>query len=443
MDANYTRGPGSGGTIERWHAKVPMYGWLAAICISSLTFLSTIAFVLNRQVTSTEIGASGAAIVSDNQSLRLQEERRDERCSGGSCLEIVAGPPEDQKSGPDAAAPLPEAPKSGPGVIAPSPEAQKSGPDAAAPPPEAQKSGLDAIGPPPEAQKSGSDAIAPPPKVKSEREPNEFALPQLELSDDEAQKVGHQIWLNETGGNRDAIIDWNASEEFASLGIGHFIWFPDGKKAPFDEDFPRVLDFLRMHNAHLPSWVDRAPIPPCPWMTRADFVKNFNSPEMRQLREFLLDTVAGQTQFLVVRTQGTLDKILNSTPDSVERRHIITQFTRVAQASKDLYPLIDYVNFKGEGTDLAETALDKQTGVRQGWGLKQVLLRMSGTTSDPAAVLAEFSDAARFVLRERVHHIPANRIWEAGWLRRVETYRRPIGDREPKRTRTAPARRHR
>jgi hypothetical protein len=29
-------------------------------------------------------------------------------------------------------------------------------------------------------------------------------------------------------------------------------------------------------------------------------------------------------------------------------------------------------------------------------------------------------------LVQRVRNIPANRIWEAGWLRRVETYRRPI-----------------
>ena len=67
---------------------------------------------------------------------------------------------------------------------------------------------------------------------------------------------------------------------------------------------------------------------------------------MTQLRKFLLDTVAGQTQFLVMRAQSAIDKILDSTPESNEREHIITQFTRIVQASKDLYPLIDYVNFR-------------------------------------------------------------------------------------------------
>jgi len=281
-----------------------------------------------------------------------------------------------------------------------------------------------------EAQKSGRDANVD--AVGTMRS----ALPQLVLPADVANKVGHKIWINETRGDRNAITSWNANEEFASLGIGHFIWFPAGKKAPFDESFPRMLEFLRQQNARLPSWLDRTPIPPCPWVSRTDFIKNFNSPQMTQLRKFLLDTVAEQTQFLVMRAQSAIDKILDSTPESNEREHIITQFTRIVQASKDLYPLIDYVNFKGEGTDPAETALDKETGERQGWGLKQVLLKMNGAANEPMAVLAEFADSAQFVLLQRIRNIPANRIWEAGWLRRVETYRRPISDPELTRKRT-------
>jgi hypothetical protein len=53
---------------------------------------------------------------------------------------------------------------------------------------------------------------------------------------------------------------------------------------------------------------------------------------------------------------------------------------------------------------------------------------MNGTANEPIAVLAEFADAAQFVLLQRIRNVPANRIWEAGWLRRVETYRRPISD---------------
>jgi hypothetical protein len=309
-----------------------------------------------------------------------------------------------------------------------SPDAQTSKPEidiATRQQPDAQKPGSNAAAPSSDAQRPGRKDKDKD-KDKDTNTDKVVAVPQLVLPDDVAQKVGHQIWLNETDGNRDAITSWNAGEEFASLGIGHFLWFPAGKPAPFEESFPPLLVFLRQQNAHLPIWVDKMPIPPCPWTSRVDFQKNFNSPRMRELRQFLLDTVAGQAQYLVVRANGAMDKILQTAPDSAERAHIITQFSRIAQASKDLYPLIDYVEFKGEGINPEETAVDKQTGNRQGWGLKQVLLKMNGTATEPKAVLAEYADAAQSVLQQRVRNIPANHPWESGWLRRVDTYRRPL-----------------
>jgi hypothetical protein len=376
----------SGLTTGRLQAKGPRwYSWLVPICISLLVVCGIV--VLISQTASTDEASPRATSVVD-QSHEHKRGELDDGCPGVPCPQLVVQ--------------LFEAQKSGPEMVVPLPEAQKSGRDA----------NVDAVG-----------------SMRS-------ALPQLVLPADVANKVGHKIWINETRGDRNAITSWNANEEFASLGIGHFIWFPAGKKAPFDESFPRMLEFLRQQNARLPSWLDRTPIPPCPWVSRTDFIKNFNSPQMTQLRKFLLDTVAEQTQFLVMRAQSAIDKILDSTPESNEREHIITQFTRIVQASKDLYPLIDYVNFKGEGTDPAETALDKETGERQGWGLKQVLLKMNGAANEPMAVLAEFADSAQFVLLQRIRNIPANRIWEAGWLRRVETYRRPISDPELTRKRT-------
>ena len=38
---------------------------------------------------------------------------------------------------------------------------------------------------------------------------------------------------------------WNEGEDFPSLGIGHFIWFPEGVDAPFDEQFPALISYLR------------------------------------------------------------------------------------------------------------------------------------------------------------------------------------------------------
>lgn len=283
----------------------------------------------------------------------------------------------------------------------------------------------------PEVQKPVPEtAVQMPEARKSSHEAKDLPVPQLVLPGDLARKIGQKIWLNETGGKSNAITSWNANEEFASLGIGHFIWFPVGKWLPFEESFPALLESMRKKNVHLPAWLDRAQIPANPWTSRAEFRKNSNSPQMKELRQFLLDTVAEQTQFMVARAQGAMEKVLKTTPDGTEREHILIQFTRVVRASEDFYPLIDYINFKGEGTNPNEAAMDRETGRRQGWGLKQVLLKMSGDTSDPKAVRAEFADAAQFVLQQRVRNLPSNRVFEVGWLRRVATYRRPIADPE-------------
>jgi hypothetical protein len=349
-------------------------------------------------------------------------------------------------AGPEQAASPPQPPQSQPSQSQP---AQSQPPQS--PPPEqaAQKTEPETVGRPAEAPTQGPKIVLPagdPAKpaaaerkidsrtagrdTKDGKDAKNLSVPQRVLPADVAQMIGRKIWLNEAGGRRDAITSWNAGEQFASLGIGHFIWYPVTAKPPFEEGFPGLVAFLRKGKTPLPAWLDKNPVPPCPWNSRAEFKKNFNSPQMRQLRQFLLDTMAEQTQFLVARAQGAMDKILANTPDGAEREHIVAQYSRVVRASDDLYPLIDYINFKGEGTNPAETAVDKETGQRQGWGLKQVLLKMNGTTTEPKAVLAEYSDAVQVVLQQRVRNLPSNRVWEAGWLRRAETYRRPIAQLE-------------
>ena len=283
--------------------------------------------------------------------------------------------------------------------------------------------------PAPETAVQMPDARKSSPEAKS-LEAKDLPVPQLVLPGDLAKQIGQKIWLNETGGRREAITSWNANEEFASLGIGHFIWFPIGKWLPYEESFPALLEFMRRKNVRLPAWLDQTQIPANPWTSRAEFRKHANSPRMNELRQLMLDTVAEQTQFMMARAQGAMEKILKTTPDGAEREHIVIQFTRVVRAGENFYPLIDYINFKGEGTNPNEAAMNRETGRRQGWGLKQVLLRMNGVTGDPKAVRAEFADAAQFVLQQRIRNLPSNRVFETGWLRRVATYRRPLADPE-------------
>ena len=115
-----------------------------------------------------------------------------------------------------------------------------------------------------------------------------------------------------------------------------------------------------------------------------------------------------------------LPKILAAAPPN-ERPNIARQFDRVASSAQGSYALVDYVNFKGEGTLATERYQSR------GWGLLQVLERMHGSANGAGAA-GDFADAASAVLRERVTNAPPQRHeqrWLRGWLNRVASYRKP------------------
>lgn len=234
------------------------------------------------------------------------------------------------------------------------------------------------------------------------------------LSDKELDAVGRRIWQNECGGRRDGLTSWNQGEQFASLGIGHFIWYPKGYRGPFDESFPRLARYLAEHGAKVPEWaLDR----PCPWSTRAEFMADFRSPRMNALRDLLARTLRLQAAFIVDRMEASLPKMLEKAP-AAQRENVRTQYQRLRATGAGTFALIDYVNFKGEGTKETE----RYRG--QGWGLLQVLAGMKG--SGPGAV-KEFAASAAAVLTRRVKNSPPARgeaRWLPGWKNRVRGYAR-------------------
>ncbi|MBA3830710.1 MAG: hypothetical protein H0X34_02210 [Chthoniobacterales bacterium] len=239
----------------------------------------------------------------------------------------------------------------------------------------------------------------------------------LSLSHQESLRIGRQIWQNECGGTVAGLTSWNAGEDFASLGIGHFIWYPAGESGPFEESFPKLLAYVKKQGAKLPGPL----LPPntdCPWNSRAQFLAAASTPEMIQLRKFLAGTIDLQADFLVRRLQEALPKMLSAAPAS-KRAAIERNFNRVAGSAQGCYALIDYVNFKGEGVLATERYHDR------GWGLLQVIEGMSGG-GEGAAATREFAESAEAVLRKRVRNAPAERHearWLTGWLNRVATYR--------------------
>ena len=234
----------------------------------------------------------------------------------------------------------------------------------------------------------------------------------IQLSDVQAEKIGRRLWQNESGGTVAGLTAWNEGENFASLGIGHFIWYPPGKKGPFEESFPQLLNYLITSGIALPDWLRRADA--CPWPNRVVFLAETHSERMNELRTLLENTIALQAKFAARRLERALPKMLAAAP-AEDREKIRQNFYRVAAEPQGMYALVDYVNFKGEGT------LSSERYKEQGWGLRQVLTAMG---TGPA--LIEFSRAADAVLTRRVANSPPERReqrWLPGWRSRVRTYR--------------------
>jgi hypothetical protein len=238
-------------------------------------------------------------------------------------------------------------------------------------------------------------------------------LAALELSEDQALQMAQKIWYNECRGTVKGLTSWNEGEDFASMGIGHFIWYPEGRQGPFEETFPALLAFLETKGKTLPPLVRQNRR--CPWYTKKDFDNDFSELPMRQLREFLYETRTEQALFMAKRLEGALPKLLAGL-SRAEKNHIETHFNRLTKDPKGLFMLLDYVNFKGYGTSPEE----RYAG--EGWGLLQVLQAMPFNTDTPHE---EFVIAARKVLTARVKNAPAIRNedrWIQGWCKRVNAY---------------------
>jgi hypothetical protein len=239
----------------------------------------------------------------------------------------------------------------------------------------------------------------------------------LTISHSDALRVGRRVWQNECNGTVSGLTSWNQGEDFASLGIGHFIWYPKGRQGPFEESFPKLISFVSSRGAKLPTiLLGVGGGQPCPWNSRAEFLKAQNATEMNQLRRFLADTIDLQAEFLVARLEAALPKMLAEAAPA-DRTNVQQQFERLTKTPQGCYALIDYVNFKGEGV------LHTERYHGQGWGLLQVLEAMHGNSDSGAP--DEFAQAAKAVLTRRVQNAPPDRHelrWLTGWLRRVNSY---------------------
>lgn len=234
----------------------------------------------------------------------------------------------------------------------------------------------------------------------------------------ELRAIGQQIFQNEGAGQATHLVHWNDGENFASLGIGHFTWYPSGRKERFGSTFPDLLRYMESRGAQAPEWLKRDG---APWRTRAELMRFKQTPRGQELQDFLNRTQHLQTQFIVDRTRRAVPRLVKATPGNL-RQHVARNLNAVANTPGGWYALIDYTNFKGEG-------LMRNGGYKgQNWGLLQVLEEMRPSQPGPQA-LHEFADAAMRVLQRRVRNSPPGRNenrWLAGWSKRVDTYRQML-----------------
>ncbi len=233
------------------------------------------------------------------------------------------------------------------------------------------------------------------------------------VSDGDQVEIARRIFANECGARLELLTAWNRGEDFASLGIGHFIWYPAGQEGIYTETFPELTGFMLQQGIAVPAWLQGD----CPWPDREAFMADIDSPEMLRLRLFLQDTMEYQTAFMLKRLDRALPGMVVAAPWG-DKLPVLWQFMRVRLSAGGHYALVDYANFKGEGT----CATERYGGY--GWGLLQVLSGMRGVWPGEQALL-DFARSAEEVLERRVQLAPPERKeirWLPGWKRRIATY---------------------
>jgi N-acetyl-anhydromuramyl-L-alanine amidase AmpD len=233
--------------------------------------------------------------------------------------------------------------------------------------------------------------------------------------------IAGRIFANETRGQTRYLTYWGAGEDFPSLGIGHFIWFPDGVDAPFDESFPTMVNYVRQHAdscSSMPAWLSGLQPFAAPWQSKQEFDAEQQSERMLELRQWLIDTAPQQARYIV----ASFSARWNELPLPAEQKLALTQLLQgLVRTPQGLFAVVDYYNFKGLGSNPRE----RYHG--EGWGLVQVLgdISKQPNSADASDLLQRFSVAAAERLAMRVRNAPPERNearWLEGWHVRVADY---------------------
>lgn len=242
------------------------------------------------------------------------------------------------------------------------------------------------------------------------------------LSHSEIEWVGHQIYRNECASKPENLIYWGDGEAFPSLGIGHFIWYPEGVQGRFHETFPDMLNFVRKYKSP-PEWLRSLNPVKAPWASKQALLDSTESNQYKALQTWLLETQAYQARFITLQFQERLNRYFQTHPDKKITHSPLVK--RLMSFKEGRFALIDYANFKGVGNV-------KEQYQGQQWGLISVLDQLMNEneprrlTTNNMELLSQFVNAAKQRLQLRVELAPAERNekrWIKGWFKRIDGYK--------------------
>jgi hypothetical protein len=246
--------------------------------------------------------------------------------------------------------------------------------------------------------------------------PSAYSAP-AKLSWKEAAQIAKLVFRNECDLREKCLLSWNDGENFLSLGLGHFIWYPAGKKGPFEESFPRFVEYVAKAEPEIiPDWL-RPSAMQFPWKKRKDFLKDVSSPRRLQLEQFLRATTTYQVVFITERFYHAMEQLRSPQETG---KDFSKKLDAILASPNGFYVLIDYINFKGEGFSPSERHRN------QGWGLVQVLEEMDASAEEGDDAIREFVRSAKTVLKRRVRNVHwwqrQEKKWLLGWEKRLESY---------------------
>ena len=255
-------------------------------------------------------------------------------------------------------------------------------------------------------------------QVKLQSMPQSNPLINMDFSEADYAWIGARIYQNECNSQAKNLTFWGAGEAFPSLGIGHFIWFPEGINPPYNETFPELFKFLSAKSIP-PQWLMQLTSFNAPWKNRHTFEQARSTIQMTALRDWLESTQLYQAQFIVAQFGQRWSLAIKQQP--LETQRVLNQRLKALLSFKQGgFAVIDYVNFKGVGGNPKEQYQGEE------WGLFSVLNHMPySETGNQQQRLTAFIDSAKQRLQLRTELAPPKRNeqrWLAGWFKRLDGY---------------------